>query len=45
MTLLADFGGFNDGLLLLMTPFMAAYSMLMYNQSLSADIPVKRQKK
>ena len=41
MSLLADFGGFNDGLFLVASSFMAFYSKSMFKGSFSEQFPVR----
>ena len=44
MEALSDFGGFNDGVLIIPAIFMQIYSSRMYLQSLFALLPVKQTK-
>ena len=44
MSLLADFGGFNDGVFLLTSFFMAAYSSSMFAGSFAQQFHVRRKK-
>ena len=44
MELLGDFGGFNDGIVIIPAIFMQIYSQKMYLQSLFGLLPVKRRK-
>ena len=41
--LLADFGGFNDGIFLLTSSFMVVYSRSMFEGSFSEQFPVRRK--
>ena len=43
--LLADFGGFNDGLFLLTSSFMVVYSRSMFEGNFSEQFPVRRKSK
>ena len=44
MELLGDFGGFNDGVVIIPAIFMQIYSSKMYLQSLFALLPIKQSK-
>ena len=44
-TLLSDFGGFNDGLLLLPAVLMAFYAKRMFYADAYTTMPVKRKKR
>ena len=44
-TLLSDFGGFNDGLLLLPAVLMAFYAQRMFYADAYTTMPVKRKKR
>ena len=44
MEALGDFGGFNDGVVIIPVIFMQIYSSRMYLQSLFALLPVKQTK-
>ena len=41
--LLADFGGFNDGIIMIASVFMAPYSGAMFSNSLSQHFPVRKK--
>ena len=41
ISLLADFGGFNDGIFLLASSFMAVYSRTMFEGSFAERFPVR----
>ena len=43
ISLLADFGGFNDGLFLLTSFFMTIYSSTMFEGSFAEQFPVRRK--
>ena len=42
VSLLADFGGFNDGIFLLTSSFMVIYSRQMFEGSFSEQFPVRQ---
>ena len=41
MTLMADFGGFNDAIVLIFTVLMSIYNTRMFKQAIYAEMPVK----
>ena len=45
MEALGDFGGFNDGVVIIPALFMQIYSSKMYLQSLFSLLPIKQMKK
>lgn len=45
MALLGDFGGFNDGVVLLPTFFLTMYSSRMFMRSNGGDLPTKQKRK
>ena len=44
MSLLGDFGGFNDGILLIPTAIMGYYSSYFFNRKVAEEVPVKKKR-
>ena len=45
MDFLSDFGGFNDGILIIPTVFFAFYSERVYQNDVYTQMPVKKKRK
>ena len=45
MAVLGDFGGFNDGIILLPTLFLTYYSQIVFQSAISKELLVKSKKK
>ena len=43
MALLGDFGGFNDGVILIPAILLSLYAEKMFNKALYSELPVKKQ--